>query len=252
MTHPIAPYREKWQPNFPKVILNAASGKASKHPSYFSAKNGDLEATLNLATDLINQSAITELSKIIDGRKPLLIPVHAEEAISINRIPLAYAIAIGAEFDLQIEFNIVQSAKVNRTGADGFTRLAFPPPFDGTPSLAAQCAIIFDDTLTQGGTLANLRGYIAQFGIETLGATTLTGKNYSSVLAISAETLTNLREKYHELEHWWINYFGYGFDCLTESEAKYILNSKKNADEIRNRILTERQKGIIAKNDGVI
>jgi predicted amidophosphoribosyltransferase len=54
--------------------------------------------------------------------------------------------------------------------------LAFPPPFKGIPSQSAQYAIILDDTLTQGGTLANLRGYTAQFGIKTLVATTLTGK----------------------------------------------------------------------------
>jgi hypothetical protein len=36
------------------------------------------------------------------------------------------------------------------------------------------------------------------------------------------------------------------------SETKYVLNSKKNVDEIRNRILAERQKGIIGKDDGII
>jgi hypothetical protein len=252
MNKKIAPYRQKWEPNFPKVILNSPMGEAAKHPRYIEAKYGDLEAALTLATDLISQEAMTKLAGIIGNKKPLLIPVHAEEAVSINRIPLAYAIAIGLEFDLPIEFNIVQSAKVNRTGSDGFSRLAFPPPFDGKPSINAPYAIIFDDTLTQGGTLANLRGYLTQFGCETLAATTLTGKNYSSVLAISNETLITLGEKYHELEHWWVDYFSYGFDCLTESEAKYILNSKKNSDEIRNRILAERQKGIIGKDDGII
>ncbi|MEI6708829.1 MAG: hypothetical protein WCK96_17030 [Methylococcales bacterium] len=252
MINPIAPYRQAWQKDFPKVILNAALGDASKHSSYLAAKSGDLEAALMLATDLISEEAIAKLADVIGDKKPLLIPVHAEEAISINRIPLAYAIAIGSEFNLPIEFNIVQSAKVSRTGSDGFSRLAFPPPFSGIPSNPAQHAIIFDDTLTQGGTLASLRGYIAQFEIETIAATTLTGKNYSSVLAISDETLATLREKYHELEHWWINYFGYGFNCLTESEARYLIYSKKNVDAIRDRIIAERQKGIIGEDDYVI
>ncbi len=92
-------------------------------------------------------------------------------------------------------------------------------------------------------------GYVAQFGIETIAATTLTGKNYSSVLAITDETLILLRDKYHELEQWWISTFGYGFTKLTESEAKYILNTKKNADEIRDRILAEKQEGFDGKND---
>lgn len=241
----IAPYRQKWQNDFSKVVLNAALGDASKHPYYVAAKNGDLDAALILAIDLVNQNAVEKLATIIQNKKPLLVPVHAEEAISINRIPLAYAIILGKTLDLPVELNVVQSAKVSRTGSDGFSRLAFPPPFSGVPSAKADYAIILDDTLTQGGTLANLRGYLGQFEIQTLVATTLTGKNYSSTLAITDVTLNTLQENYHELEHWWISYFGYRFECLTESEARYILNSKKNADTIRNRIIAERQAGFV-------
>lgn len=251
--NPILFNRVDWPKYFPKVILNTPLGKAAEHPDYMAAKSGDLKAAIRLTTDLINKKAIATLAGIIGDKKPLLIPVHAEEAISINQIPLAYAIAVGLEFDLPIEFNIVQAARVNRTGSSGFTRLAFPPPFAGTPSNnEATYAIIFDDTLTQGGTLANLRGYVAQFDIETIAATTLTGKNYSSVLAITDETLKLLRDKYDELEKWWISAFGYGFTKLTESEAKYILNTKKNADEIRDRILAEKQEGFDGKNDSYI
>ena len=91
--------------------------------------------------------------------------------------------------------------------------------------------------------MENLKGYVGQFGMQTIVATTLTGKNYSSVLALSTDTPILLRGKYDELEHWWHEFFGYGFECLTESEARYILKSEKDADTIRNRIITERQKG---------
>lgn len=245
MNNPIAPYRQEWEQSFPKVILNAALGDASKHSHYLAAKSGDLDAALILATDLISRKAMTQLAEIIRGKETLFVPVHAEEAISINRIPLAYAMVLGREFKLPVELNVVQSAKVSRTGSDGFSRLAFPPPFSGQISINTDYAVVLDDTLTQGGTLANLRGYIAQFGIQTLAATTLTGKNYSSTLAITDLTLKLLRENYDELEQWWINYFGYGFNCLTESEARYIINSKKDADTVRNRIIAERQKGFI-------
>lgn len=242
MTKQIAPYRQQWEKDFPAVVLQAPLGDAKKHYSYEAAKSGEIKSALILAEYLMNSAALRKIQDLIGNKKPLLIPVHAEEAISINRIPLAYAIVIGARLDLQVELNIVQAAKVSRTGADGFSRLAFPPPFSGQPSVKADYAIILDDTLTQGGTLANLRGYVGQFGMQTIAATTLTGKNYSSVLAISAETLTNLRGKYHELECWWTEFFGYGFDCLTESEARYILASKKDVNAIRDRIITERQK----------
>ncbi len=245
MTNYLAPYRQEWEQNFPKVILNAPLGNASKHPSYEAAKSGDLEAAAILVTDLISNDAISQLKNVIGNKKPLLIPVHAEEDVSINRIPLAYAMIVGRKLDLPVELDIVQSAKVNRTNSDGFGRLAFPPPFAGKPITKSEYAIIFDDTLTQGGTLANLRGHIYQFGMKTIAATTLTGKNYSSVLAITTLTLDTLRKNYNELEYWWISFFGYGFDCLTESEARYIINSKKTAVEIRDRIIAERQTGIL-------
>ncbi|MEI6746932.1 MAG: hypothetical protein WCL34_13295, partial [Methylococcaceae bacterium] len=88
MDNLIAPYRQKWQNCFPNVILNAALGDASKHSYYVAAKSGDLDAALILAIDLVNQEAIEKLATIIQNEKPLLVPVHAEEAISINRIPL--------------------------------------------------------------------------------------------------------------------------------------------------------------------
>ena len=150
--------------------------------------------------------------------------------------------------DFPIELNIVQAAKVSRTGSNGFTRLAFPPPFAGEPSQAAQHAIILDDTLTQGGTLANLRGYITQFGIETIAATTLTGKNYSATFSFH-RLLHTLRAKYDGIEKWWLKEFGYGFDCFTESEANYILHSKKDADSVRDRIIAERQTGFFPQNE---
>jgi hypothetical protein len=160
MKSQIAPYRQVWPKNFPSVILDAGLGEASKHSQYAAAKSGDLEAASRLVSDLISQDAVNKLITIIGDKKPLLIPVHAEEAISINRIPLAYAVAIGRKLNLPVELNIVQAAKVDRTGSDGFVRLAFPPPFSGKPSQDANFAVVFDDTLTQGGTLANLIGYI--------------------------------------------------------------------------------------------
>ena len=45
-----------------------------------------------------------------------------------------------------------------------------------------------------------------------------------------------LRDKHVQLENWWLEYFGFDFSCLTESEARYLIRSS-DADTIRNRIL---------------
>lgn len=91
------------------------------------------------------------------------------------------------------------------------------------------------------GTLAGLKGYIENNKGKVLGSYALTGKQYSVQLRLSKETLTELRGKYGELEKWWTKEFGYDFSKLTEWEAKFIINSRKTPDEVRNTIIARKQ-----------
>jgi hypothetical protein len=71
----------------------------------------------------------------------------------------------------------------------------------------------------------------------------LTGKSFSAKLALSNDQLLALRKKHgHEFEDWWRAQFGHGFDCLTQSEARYLERSP-DADTIRNRIAEAKQTG---------
>ncbi|MFH1602552.1 MAG: hypothetical protein ABIH03_01430 [Pseudomonadota bacterium] len=68
----------------------------------------------------------------------------------------------------------------------------------------------------------------------------MTGKGYSAKLALSPQKLHSLRDRYgKELEIWWHQSFGYGFDKLTESEARYLLRAE-NAHTIRDRVAQAR------------
>jgi len=99
-----------------------------------------------------------------------------------------------------------------------------------------------DDFIGQGGTLANLRAFIETKGGRVVGAVALTGKAYSSTLALTDETLKTLRIKHGNIESWWWEQFGFGFESLTESEARYLLRAE-NADTIRSRLAEAKQKG---------
>jgi len=141
----------------------------------------------------------------------ILVPVHAEEAVSVNFIPLAMSVVISEKTGFEFNESIIQSKKVGRTSApDGFYRIAVTPTFDGDFPKGRN-AIILDDTLTQGGTFASLKGHIESQGGIVIGAIALTGKQYSAKIAISVETLSNLREKYGQLEEWFKIYLGYDF-----------------------------------------
>ena len=232
--------RSKWADDFPDTIIDRKLGEATSHPLYELAKAGNVEAAYQLAKDLVTDEAVEKLRQIIGLQDVMIVPVHAEEAVGRNMIPVATATVIGKKLNIPVELSIVQATKVSRTGGDGWHRLAYSPQFYGTFK-RGQKAIILDDTQTQGGTLASIKGYIEHLGGKVIGCYALTGKQYSVQLRLSKDTLSTLRQNYGDIEKWWETKFGYDFSKLTEWEARFILNSRKNADEVRNIISSRKQ-----------
>lgn len=171
---------------------------------------------------------------------PLLASAHAFERTGVNAIPEALADELARRTGFPVDASIVQVNVVGHTGANGFTRLARQAMFDGDVTAEADYLLV-DDFIGQGGTLANLRGFIESHGGRVIGATVLTGKPYSAKLSPTDEQLAALRAKHgKELETWWQSRFGHGFDCLTQSEARYLERSP-DADTIRSRIAASEQ-----------
>jgi hypothetical protein len=220
---------------FPDVMIHAAEPVVKKHPRYSAAKSGDVEAAQGLVRDTINDEQVAALRHFVIGRTPILVSVHAYESEGVNAIPEALADALSIRLGLETDAGIVQTNVVMHTGADGYGRLARPPIFDGDVVPGAEYVLV-DDFVGQGGTLANLRGFIEARGGSVSAAVTLTGKPYSAKLALQKTQLDELRQKHgDEFEKWWQKRFGYTFDCLTQSEARYLARSP-DAGTIRNRI----------------
>ena len=100
-----------------------------------------------------------------------------------------------------------------------------------------------DDFIGQGGTLANLRGWIEEHGGKVVAAVALTGKPYSAKLSPDREQIRELREKHgSDFETWWQGHFGHTFDCLTQSEARYLARSP-DVDTIRSRLAAAERAG---------
>ncbi|WGE27643.1 hypothetical protein PHA77_08960 [Edwardsiella tarda] len=249
-TLPHPAQRPPWPEDFPDVVLHTRLGDATGHPDYKAAKNGDELAARRLVADVLSKDAIDKIRRIIGKREVLLTAVHAEEASGRNKIPQAMADMLGHILHQHVDDNIVQAVRVGRSGMDGFARLANQPSFAGEVRRDAHYFIL-DDTLTQGGTLAGLRGYIEAQGGQVIGASALTGKMYSAKMALSASTLSRLRVHFggSNLEAWWKQQVGYGFDGLTESEAQYLLRAG-DADAIRDRVLAARQTGDTSAQSG--
>ena len=237
MKAPRVPWRD-----FPDVFLHAGESQVKGHPWYSSAKSGDADAAVELVQALINSAQVETLRKFLAGQMPLLASAHAYETAGVNAIPEVFADELAVRLGLATDNQIVQTNVVAHTGSDGFGRLARQPLFAGEICVGA-CYVLVDDFVGMGGTLANLRGFVEGGGGLVLAAVTLTGKPHSARLRLDDRQLVELREKHGtELEKWWQDRFGHAFDCLTQSEARYLAHSP-DVETIRDRIVAAEQAG---------
>jgi len=224
--------------DMPDAIIGRDLCDANNHPDYATAKSGDWRAARRLAQDLVSDDMINRVQSLIGDLSPLLCPVISVETTGRNKIPQLAADVLAKRLGLTSSEDVVQVNKPHRTGLSGLDRLFATPMFAGTVE-AGQDYLFVDDTITQGGTFAALSAHIRANGGNVLGAVALTGKQYSAKLALQKTTLDDLRGKYGDLEQNFRRETGYGFDDLTESEARYI-TKLKYADEFRDRLLTQR------------
>ena len=224
------------------MLIHASETAVKQHPAYRAAKSGDAVAAVHLVRDTINPQQVEALGRMLAGHHPVLVSAHALENQGVNAIPEVLADELGKRLDWPVDAGVVQVNVVGHTGADGFSRLARQAQFDGA-IMAGTDYVLADDFVGMGGTLANLRGFIASQGGKVLAAVALTGKSHSARLKLSTAQLETLWNKHGtELEHWWQARFGHAFDALTESEARYLARSE-DADAIRNRIAAAEQAG---------
>lgn len=233
------PFRCPWH-QFPDVVLHSPESMVKQHSAYSLAKSGDLDAANDLVEDTLSENALLQIQSIVGEKCPYLVSAHAVERSGVNAIPEALADEVGERLCWPVDSSIVQTNIVGHTGASGFARLARQALFSGPVEVGADYFLV-DDFIGQGGTLANLRGYLEHMGGRVLGATSLTGKPYSAKIAVEMQQLADLRSKHGKnLEMWWEDRFGHAFDCLTQSEARYLSNTP-DADTIRNRIAAQEQ-----------
>ena len=200
--------------HFPPVFIHGPERFVKTHHAYTAAKAGDALAAMELVADLLSPQTLEKLWKRFDDQAPVL--VNARDAI-----PDAMTRSISALLGWPWERRIIQANKVNHAGASGYERLQRQAIFSG-PVLIALNYLLVDDFIGHGGTLANLRGHILAQKGSVVGATVLTGKDYSVELALSDAKLAELRRQHGHIEYWWRQRFGFGFESLTASEAQFL------------------------------
>ena len=238
------PPRVRWQ-DFPDVVLLAPEPITIGHRFYAAAKAGDVVAAEHLVQSLVSVSGVADVCALLKKASCghiILVAAHARERDGFNAIPAALLILLADRLKANFDDTIVQTNVVGHTGADGYGRLARQAAFDGKV-LQGQEYLMVDDFVGQGGTLANLRGYIEKRGGRVIGAVALTGKTYSAKLNPTEERIHELLQKHgRDFEKWWKEFFGHAFNCLTESEARYLARSP-DVDKIRDRLAAAVREG---------
>ena len=239
------PPRVTWR-DFPDAVLLAAETPTKQHPDYRAAKSGDAVAAANLVRTLVDKTGIAAVRSMVDATcgaaLPVLVSAHAYERGGFNAIPAALGKLLSERLDVRYDTTVVQTNVVSHTGAGGYARLARQAAFGGTVERGRRYVMV-DDFIGQGGTLANLRGWVERQGGTVAGAVSLTGKTYSARLNPSEAQLHELRKKHGpDFEAWWREHFGHTFDCLTQSEARYLARSP-DADTIRSRLAAAERAG---------
>jgi hypothetical protein len=227
------PNRTAWRGS-ESVQIAGSIDRVQGHPDYAAAKTGNSRAAARLSMSVMDDAFFSANGVDIARGKPVLVPVHAVEGVSINRIAMSTAQWIGMNMHLPVASGIVQINRVGHTKSSGWHRMANQALFAGevTPG---QHYWLVDDFVGQGGTLANLKGYIESRGGIVSGFTVLAGKPHSAIIGLRPQTLVELRAKHGTLETWWKERFGFGFDGLSESEARYLIRAE-DADTIGNRL----------------
>jgi hypothetical protein len=238
--------RDGWDDSFPDVVTAHRPGVLSEHPDYAAAKAGDAKAALRVARDIVTPDFVQQVRDALPaGSKPEIVPVVAREETGNNQIPRMAAEVLAKQLGTKVSDTIGQADKVGRGSSDAMDRLARQPTFTGEVK-RGQAYVLLDDTVTQGGTLAQLKTHIEREGGRVVLATALTGKDYSRKLALTPKTLEQVRGRFGSIENWWREQFGHGFDGLTESEARTLLTYDKgrlSPDALRDSVLARRIEG---------
>jgi len=240
MKHFSAP-RVPWG-DFPPVVRNGDLNSLSVEPEYRAAKQGDSLAALSLVSRKMTPEfiqAVASLQRNPARPSPYLLPVMARETAGHNRLPLAVAAILERALGWRVCEDVVQTNHVGRTDQKADFRLLFSPDFLGEIEVGRDY-VLLDDTLTMGGTVAALRGYIESHGGHVLGAAVMTAHPGALDIAIKTSMIERIGARHGDaMQILCQEVLGHGLEGLTQGEAGHF-RAASSADSLRNRFAAAR------------
>lgn len=233
---PLNCIRTPWG-DFPaiRVLYPTGTLKNTDEKLYLAAKSGDVSAAFNLLFNhVLQQNDIWKIGADFHEYTPILVPVLAEEHLGRNRLPATFAEILSGYLGFEVTNEIVQTVKANHTNANAYERIVRQAMFDGYVE-PNRNYIILDDTVSMGGTLAALRGFIESKGGKVIAGIALTGYPDLNIVPLE-KTLNYVKNKHPQLVEWWLNEFGFPLDYLTQGELGHF-KKPDSFDIIRDRLI---------------
>ncbi len=213
--------------NFPKVISHGCSEDPSWKELYQQKYN--MNFAIALARQTVKDDVLKRLQRDFDEFNPIIVAVMSvtDNRGQDNLLPFAYAQVLADYTNWRIEPRILKINETKHTGATATERLFCPSTFDG-PVIEGEHYILADDQSTTGAILAYLHGFVTANGGNVVAATTLTRNPRSGFLGQSIETRASLTA-YPNFSRDFREVTGFGTECLTDAEARFILTGQTSA-----------------------
>lgn len=215
-----------WEEDFPEVYGQTSISFLKNCPGYMEAKNGDINAALQVAKMCMNTRTVKEIKQ--KHPDAVLLPV-----VTNNKLPEAVARVIG----MKIHTGVYMHKTLNRKTLTAMERLVHKPVFGGKIT-AGKSYILVDDIVTQGGTVSALRKYVIRNGGTVAAIVTLSYSAGSKVMTPNQKDIFRLTKKFNFnsiteiLRHYNI---AQSLCELTNSQIKYLLLFKE-LDVLKNKI----------------
>ena len=197
---------QPWPMSFPEVqshsTLVALKGKkgSEKEARHKRAKAGDVDAALEIVTEVMKPEKAQELASLYPGA--VLATPNSQEGDSTNAIPEAMAAWISHLTGMPMEESLHEVGKASHTKANAWERLFRVPQYGGEIDPTKEYVLV-DDVSTSGSTLNAMRSYIQQQGGTVVGAVAIASPNSPQngpgwVLQPTSEALVHLDNYYRD------------------------------------------------------
>lgn len=196
-------------------------------PTYKAAKReGNLQAAWDIANHFTSGKRIAEFQRMLQGKKPLFVPLQQREGERGNLLPVMFSHVLAERLGGRVSDDVYQIKQGGNTGAGADVRGNKEHTFVGRLKVEAdETIVLVDDTFTSGNTLTALYDYLVGQQMQPEMFFTMASGRYTKDMAAPAERQAAVLDKVGLDAVAFKRATGFAISTYTGAELQgYILN----------------------------